>query len=198
MKQTARRLTSCGVVLFLLSCHKETPQIPASLFSYRLALSNDSLLNFETLKNNKSSVFVFLAPDCPQSQSYTLTLNELHSTFRNTGVGFYGVVVGDNYDRKEIDGFIAQYKVGFPMVLDHEAALAKFFGAMVTPEAFAVSSEGMPVYQGAIDNWSPELGQHRTVITEHYLLDALNSFIRTGKVSVSKTKAVGCFIERVN
>jgi len=143
-------------------------------------------------------VFVFLAPDCPLSQSYTLTLNQLRAKFGNAGVGFYGVVTGDKYDSKEIDGFITEFQIGLPMVLDPKAALAQFFGATITPEVFMVNTEGMPVYQGAIDNWAPELGQHRTVITEHYLLDALDSFIQTGKVSVHKTKAVGCFIERGN
>src|SRR6185295_5117177 len=118
-----------------------------------------------------------------------------HARFAKDHVGFYGVVAGKNYDRKEIDGFISQYRIGFPMVLDREAALAQFFEAMVTPEVFMVNSEGKTVYQGAIDNWAPELGQHRTVITEHYLLEGLASFVRTGTVSVDRTKAVGCFID---
>jgi hypothetical protein len=63
---------------------------------------------------------------------------------------------------------------------------------------FLVNSEGQTIYQGAIDNWAPELGQHRTVITEHYLLDSLNGFVRIGRVSVSTTKPVGCFIELGN
>jgi thiol-disulfide isomerase/thioredoxin len=194
MKRPLVRLAAYCLVVFVLSCQKETKQ-PASIFSYRLSLSNDSLLNFETLKNNTASVFVFLAPDCPLSQSYTLTLNALHGQFADAGVGFYGVVPSRRYERKEIDAYITQYRIELPIVLDPKAELAQFFGAMVTPEVFVVNSEGKTIYQGAIDNWAPEIGQHRTVITEHYLLDALNGFIRTGKVSVSTTKAVGCFIE---
>jgi thiol-disulfide isomerase/thioredoxin len=198
MKRIATRLSAYCLLMFLFCCHRETQQLPASIFSYRLSLSNDSLLNFEILKNNKASVFVFLAPDCPLSQSYTRTLNELHSQFGNAGVGFYGVVESSQYARKEIDDFITQYRIDLPVALDPHATLAQFFGAMVTPEVFVVNSEGKTIYQGAIDNWAPELGQHRTVITEHYLLDALNGFIRTGKVSVRTTKPVGCFIELGN
>jgi thiol-disulfide isomerase/thioredoxin len=198
MKQTAARLAAGCLALFLFCCHRETQQTPADFFSYQLSMSNDSLLNFETLRNNKASVFVFLAPDCPLSQGYNLTLNELHAKFASDGVGFYGVVAGDKYAKKEIDGFITQYRIDLPIVLDTEAHLAKFLGATVTPEVFVVNSEGASVYQGAIDNWSPELGQHRTVITEHYLRDALNGFIQTGRVSVNRTKATGCFIELGN
>ena len=191
------QLVVCCLILFLPSCHREPRNLPA-LFSFRLPLSNDSQLNFETLKNSKASVFVFLAPDCPQSQSYTLTLNELHAKFAKDGVRFYGVITGKNYGRKEIDDFITQYRIGFPMVLDREANLAQFFEAMVTPEVFLVNSAGKTVYQGAIDNGAPELGLHRAVISQRYLLEGLDSFIRTGSVSVGRTNAVGCFIERGN
>jgi thiol-disulfide isomerase/thioredoxin len=198
MKRIAARLAACSLVMFAFCCHRKTQQPSANIFSYQLSLSNDSLLNFETLRNNKASVFVFLAPDCPLSQSYTLTLNKLRGQFADVGVGFYGVVESSRYKKKEIDEYIAQYRIDLPIVLDSHADLAKFFGAIVTPEVFLVNSEGQTIYQGAIDNWAPELGQHRTVITEHYLLDSLNGFVRSGRVSVSTTKPVGCFIELGN
>ena len=198
MKRIVTRLSAYCLVMFLCCCHRETQQLPASIFSFRLSLSNDSLLDFGILKNNKASAFVFLAPDCPLSQNYTLTLNRLHSQFANEGVGFYGVVESSTYNRKEINDFITQYRIDLPIALDPHAALAQFFGAMVTPEVFVVNSEGTTIYQGAIDNATPEFGQHRTVITEHYLLDALNDFLRTGKVSFRATKPVGCFIESRN
>jgi peroxiredoxin len=192
----AVRFAFCCSVLLLICCHRTAPQFPSNFFSFQLALSDDSRLDFESLRSKKASVFVFLAPDCPQSQSYTLTLNELNEMFRDVGVDFYGVVTGNKYDRKEIDGFVSQYQVRLPILLDPEAALARFFDATVTPEAFVATPDGTPAYRGAIDNGAPELGQHRTVITEHYLLDALNSFLKTGTVPVSSTKAIGCFIER--
>ena len=198
LKRMSALLASCCGVLILICCHKPAKLVPANFFSFQLALSDDSRLNFDTLKGNKASVFVFLAPDCPQSQSYTLTLNELNDRFRDRGVGFHGVVTGGNYDRREIDGFISQYRIHLPMLLDPDFALARFFDATVTPEAFVVSSEGRPVYRGAIDNAAPDLGQHRSVITEHYLLDALNSFITTGSAPINSTRAVGCFIERAS
>ena len=195
MKRITDRLAVFSLAMFLFCCHRETRQLPADIFSYRLPLSNGTTLNFETLRDNQASVFVFLAPDCPLSQSYTPTLNELHGQFANAGAGFYGVVESSRYEKKEIDEYITQYRIDLPIVLDSRADLAQFFGAMVTPEVFLTNPEGKTIYQGAIDNRAPELGQHRTVVTEHYLLDALNTFIRTGKVSIRTTKPVGCFIE---
>jgi hypothetical protein len=74
--------------------------------------------------------------------------------------------------------------------------LANFFGATKTPEAFAVTPAVKIFYKGAIDNWAPGLGEHRQVITEYYLRDALNAFLEGKDVKIRQTEAVGCFIER--
>jgi thiol-disulfide isomerase/thioredoxin len=146
----------------------------------------------EHLKNKQAAVFVFLAPDCPLSQSYTRTLNDLYAQFQASGIEFYAVFTGD----AAVQDFVATYKITFPVLLDRDYRLMDFFGATKTPEAFAVDAQGRTFYQGAIDNWAPELGQHRTVITEHYLQDALNGFIQHQEIRVKQTNAVGCFIER--
>jgi thiol-disulfide isomerase/thioredoxin len=150
------------------------------------------------LQNKKAAVFVFLASDCPLSQSYTLTLNNLAKEFEPKGIGFYGVFSGDAISKNAMDDFVATYHVSFPVMLDPQAKIADFFGATKTPEAFLTDSGGRTIYKGAIDNWAPELGQHRTVITQHYLYDALEGAQAGMPLAVKETKAVGCFIERKN
>jgi hypothetical protein len=95
-----------------------------------------------------------------------------------------------------MDDFIAHYQVSFPAIRDADSKIAGFFGATTTPEAFLTDSGSHVLYKGAIDNWAPELGRHRTVITEHYLYDALDSARANKPVRVKETQAVGCFIER--
>lgn len=153
-------------------------------------------LDFPSLKDHRASVFVFLAPDCPLSQNYTLTLNNLHAQFDGAMVAFRGVIAGVHYSDKEVDDFVRTYKIGFPVLRDRDLRLADFFDARATPEVFAVDSRGETIYRGAIDNWAVDLGQHRSVITAHYLMDALHSFIQDGTVQTRETRAVGCFIER--
>ncbi|HEY2380184.1 MAG TPA: redoxin domain-containing protein [Terriglobia bacterium] len=171
----------CLVVLACAACRKPSPDPIASL-----------------LQNKKGAVFVFLAPDCPLSQNYTLTLNNLNKEFESAGVGFYGVFSGGAISKQAMDDFAATYHLGFPAMLDDQSKVADYFGATTTPEAFLTGATGQTVYKGAIDNWAPELGQHRTVITQHYLFDALES-VRAGKaIQVKETQAVGCFIERKN
>ena len=53
------------------------------------------------VQNHKATVFTFLAPDCPLSQNYALTLNTLDMQFKPMNVGFYGVIVRE---RRRIKG----------------------------------------------------------------------------------------------
>ena len=146
----------------------------------------------KSLKNKPGAVFVFLSPDCPLSQNYSPTLTHLRSQFQPNGIEFYAVFAG----KPVVDDFIAAYKITFPVLMDSDFRLADFFGATKTPEAFVLDPQGNFIYKGAIDNRAPELGQQRTVITEHYLLDALNSILQHENLRVKETPSVGCFIEK--
>jgi peroxiredoxin len=148
------------------------------------------------LQNKKAAVFVFLAPDCPLSQNYTLTLKQLHADFQAQAIGFYGLVAGDAFTKSEVDDFTSKYNVGFPVLADRNFAIADLLGATKTPEAFVVSPEGKTLYKGAIDNWAADLGQRRQVITEHYVRSVLDSFLKGLEIPHRETTAVGCFIER--
>jgi len=106
------------------------------------------------------------------------------------------VFSGRGSEKGAMDDFVKTYDIQFPALPDPKLSLAAFFGAAKTPEVFAVDSNQQIFYKGEIDNWAPELGQHRQVITEHYLQDALNSFLEHRRVQVPQTDAVGCFIEQ--
>jgi len=149
----------------------------------------------QLLQGQRAAVFVFLAPDCPLSQNYTTTLNELRNQFKTSGVEFFGVFAGP-FAIQGSDEFVSTYKVGFPVEKDSDFKITDFLGATTTPQAFVVDTAGRTLYAGAIDNRAPELGQFRTVITENYLRDAVQSVIDGKEVPVAKTTPVGCFIER--
>ena len=52
------------------------------------------------------------------------------------------------------------------------------------------------VYRGLIDNWVSELGRTRQYTNKNYLEDAIESILLNKKPNISKTKAIGCFIEK--
>jgi thiol-disulfide isomerase/thioredoxin len=169
----------CAISLLASSC---TRRAPGPIASY--------------IENKHGAVFVFLATDCPLSQNYMPTMNQLSKQFAANGIGFYGVFSQEDLSPKTLDDFTTSYAMSFPAIRDDQFKLADSFGATTTPQAFLVDSTGQTLYKGAIDNWAPELGQHRTVITEHYLLNALESLRDNKPVKLKETAAVGCFIER--
>jgi peroxiredoxin len=173
------RILSSFILLVILGCSRRIDS-PVSSF----------------LQGKKAGVFVFLAPDCPLSQNYTLTVNTLDKEFNANGISLYGVFSGGGITRQAMDDFAATYHLSFPVMLDADSKIADFFGATATPEAFLTDPKGQVLYKGAIDNWAPELGQHRTVITQHYLYDALENVRQNKPVQVKETQAVGCFIDR--
>src|SRR4051812_40567155 len=67
---------------------------------------------------NKAAVFVFLAPDCPLSQSYTPTLNALNEQFQSNGVAFYAVFSGKAAEAKAMKEFVETYHIQSTTVQD--------------------------------------------------------------------------------
>jgi peroxiredoxin len=181
--------------LYLISC-KHAAEKQESLFSITLTTSKDSEFNLSEIKNNKATVFVFLAVDCPLSQNYTLTLNNLYNDFKNDSIVFYGIIPGNNDSKKDVEDFVSKYKITFEMLRDENLNLAHYLHATKTPEVFLVNKNGDLVYKGAIDNWAIEIGKHRQNISEHYLSDVLTGIVNGTTIKLKEIKAVGCVIEK--
>jgi hypothetical protein len=141
------------------------------------------------------NVFIFLSPECPLSQSYVLTINELSKQYKKNDISFYGVFSGKLYTKEQISDFQKKFEVEFPLSRDTDYVLTRRLNATVTPQAFVVDDKNNVLYSGRIDNWAYEVSKKRKLITEHNLQDALESIINHTDIRVKKTEAVGCFIE---
>jgi len=147
------------------------------------------------LKKNKATVFIFLSPECPLCQSYSLTLNNLNKEYSSKGVKMIGVIPGNDFSAAEVNTYKRKYKISFAVYYDRQLTLTKYFNANITPQAFVIDKYEKLRYNGRIDNWAYELGKKRSVITEHDLKDALSALILNKPIQVTQTKAIGCFIE---
>lgn len=179
------------ILLLSVSCDKKIPdysQIKLDNFSgEQLAI---------TSMEGEWMVFVFLSPECPLSENYTLTLSKLKDEFENIDVAFYYVFPGTFYPRPQIEQFVKVY--GLPkssIYYDPEYKLRDYCSATITPEVFIIDQLGAIHYRGAIDNWAITLGKQRQVISEHYLFDAITQLSSEQVITIAKTRAVGCIIE---
>ena len=146
------------------------------------------------LRDNKAKVLVFISPDCPLCKNYTKDLNEMLFTYGDQ-IDFYGVVPGEHNTKQEVDSFLNYYNLPLDIIYDPDFSLVKDLEATITPEAYLLDENNKIRYQGLFDNWLGELGRRRRVITDFYLKDAVESYLKNEEIKIKKTKAIGCFIE---
>ncbi len=138
-------------------------------------------------------LIIYLSPDCPLSKNYTLTLNKLFQQY-GENVQFYGCIGGSSYHYKEIQSFIATYKISFPFLIDENKKFTSYMAATVTPEVILVNTKGKRLYTGAIDDWAQGWGQQKIIVSKHYLQDAIDASLANKEIAVKKTTAYGCLI----
>ncbi len=158
----------------------------------------NNLLNepVELAKYEESqTIFIFLSPECPLCQNYSVKINKLMEQHRSDSLRFVGVVSGTFYPEEQISRFLVKYNLELPVLLDPEFKLAKALNAEITPEVFYTAPGGEVLYRGAIDDWAISLGQKRINVQNDYLHDAIVAQQNRSSIDPKKTKAVGCFIE---
>jgi Redoxin len=164
----------------------------------RLSLIIAFFLFFTKLyaKTDSLTVYVFLSEDCPVCQNQTLPLRELYTQFKNQRVGFVAVFSNPSSADSTILSFRARYDLQFRAIFDSTQQIAKRLNAQITPDVVVVNhtENDAVVYRGAVDNAYPALGKRRTIVTEHFLHDALTALLKGSKDYLPTTKAVGCYI----
>jgi hypothetical protein len=148
---------------------------------------------FVSLDSATLNVFVFLSPECPLCKNYSLVLNRLTKKFSKE-VAFYGIVPGRTYSKEDVQQFINEYTISFPVWIDLQKALSSYLKATVTPEVVMLTKTGQLVYRGAIDDWVQALGQKKAKAQKHYLEDAISRRLQKKEVPVKQTTPIGCLI----
>jgi len=190
-----RNFFRCLIFLFLASSCNPSSSEKNDFFSLRVLSIDGQRIGLSEIKKTKAAAFFFLSPDCPLSQKYSLTIKDMFSEYSKANVAVYLVFPGTLYSAEEIKTFLTEYDLPFISIADSDKKLTANLQATVTPEVFLMDSERNILYKGAIDNWFEAVGRQRQVITEHFLADALQSFLSGNSIKVSETKAVGCIIE---
>jgi len=158
-------------------------------------MTEQSLSAGSALAENKETVLLFLAPECPLCQSYAPMLPALADTLAGMNLPLTAVVSGTYYSMREAESYLSGHGLNIPLIRDTAFVLARRYGAVITPEAVLTDSTGAAVYRGAIDNWAVSLGRKRPRPTAFYLTDAARNYRAGREIDPKTTDAVGCFIE---
>ncbi|HCP93878.1 MAG TPA: alkyl hydroperoxide reductase [Bacteroidetes bacterium] len=179
----------------LLFCALFCACLSASAQTFSFKSNEGSIFLMNESPGGKARVYYFLSPECPLCQSYSLTIRNIYAEFAKQGIEMVGIIPGNDFSNKDILEYEIKYKIPLMLLRDEQLMLVKKYNVTITPEVVLVNTQGKVIYQGRIDNWAYELGKKRKVITEYNLKDALTSVLLNKPISVSKTKAVGCYIE---
>ena len=136
---------------------------------------------------------VFLSPECPLCQNYTLVLNRLLDQYKGR-LTLYGVIPGKAYSTADLEKFRKDYSIRFELLVDKKFRLVRLLKASTTPQVFLLNRQNEILYAGLIDNWAASLGVQRTVVTEHYLAAAIDASLAHLPIAIRTTRPVGCLI----
>ena len=168
---------------------------PNEIFPYTFKTITGKEATIHMNKTTRGMVFIFLVPDCPFSQYYTTTVNQVYSSYFFRRFQFYGVVPGNLYTLAEIDSFKRHHNFIPEILIDEKYNLSSNYKVSVVPQVIVTSPLGEMLYSGKIDDQAVSPGQKKYHPTKFYLLDALKSISEGKPVTIKKTRPVGCFIE---
>ncbi len=186
--------TALFVILLLFNQTVSAQNWRHAVDSFHLQTLNERKSLSQALKKS-NTVFIFFSTDCPLSQKYTLTLQNIFNEYQSY-IDFIGVFPGQEDEKEKYKKFQKTYPVPYELVWDKQLKLTRFLGATTTPEVFLVSQNGKILYHGAVDDGVISLGSSRKVVTKHYLIDAISQTLKKETVNIPFVKPVGCFIEK--
>ncbi len=141
----------------------------------------------------KAIVLMFIATQCPVSNSYNQRMVKLFNDYQPQDVAFLAINANKAEDLNEIKKHAQQQGFEFPVLKDANNMIANRFGATVTPEIYVLSPELMLLYHGRIDD-----SQRESEVKSRDLRNALDEILQGKPVTVVQTKAFGCTIKKVD
>ena len=176
-------------VILLTNCNSSKPK------GFKLENLSNEVVYINPEQSQRGTVLYFIQPDCPLSQLYAMSVNQLYSFYQKKGYDFYGIVPGDLYPASEIKLFVKDYVFLPPVYLDKEKLVSNHYGVKVVPDIIFLDNKGKVIYSGKIDDQAIETGRKKFRASHFYVLDALKNHYEGKPITLERTNPVGCYIE---
>jgi peroxiredoxin len=164
------------------------------VWSFKLNDSTGRPHGAEEWQHRSAVALLFISADCPISNRYAPTINQLAADFGAKNTAFYGIQSDPDITPDEARKHAEDFGFHFPVLLDPAQVLASRYGVSVTPTAVVVSPAGEMVYRGRIDDRSVDLGKWRDVAGSQDLRDAIAATLANRKIAGPSHEAIGCFL----
>jgi peroxiredoxin len=150
------------------------------------------------LRDNKATVLIFVATDCPNSNTYVPVLARLYREYSSRGIAFFNVYSDPSESADIVRKHDGDFQVPFPALLDPQQTLARQTGARSTPEAVILGPAGQEFYRGRVDDRFVDFGKTRFRPTQDDLRAALDAILQGKPVPHPVTRVLGCAIPGIN
>lgn len=166
---------------------------PTRVSDFSLEDYNGVKHSLSDYRDSKAIVLMFIATQCPVSNSYNDRMNELYKDYGSKGVSFVAINSNKSEGIDEIKKHALEHGFKFTILKDWKNVIADKLGATVTPEIFLLNSDFEILYHGRIDNSS-----RIDKVTSRDLRNALDEVLSAKPVAVVSTKAFGCTIKKID
>jgi thiol-disulfide isomerase/thioredoxin len=140
-------------------------------------------------------VVVFTCNQCPYAKAFEPRIIEIAGKWGHKGIHFYAVDSNDDtkYPEESLAGMkqrADEKGYPFPYLKDGDSAIARAYGARVTPHVYVVDGDGIVRYRGYVDDQADPAKRQTTGLT-----DALGALTNGREVARAETRAFGCTIK---
>ncbi|HEY3394992.1 MAG TPA: redoxin domain-containing protein, partial [Lacipirellulaceae bacterium] len=143
------------------------------------------------------TVVCFLGTECPLARLYAPRLAELAEQFAAHGVQFVGFDSNCQDSADELQRFVTEFHLPFPVAKDRNNVVADKFHAERMCEVFVLDNTLRIRYHGRIDDrYRPGIARTVTTVRDDLRI-ALEELLAGKPVSVPETDVAGCLIGRV-
>ena len=165
------------MIMIVFSCQKVEKYTIAETQEYVFfILTNSTKDSIKIVKNEKPKLFFSLDTECPLCTSYSREINKLYNNYKDD-MDFYGFFPSYIFNAEKMNQFIQKNYYDMDFIIDTNQILTHFLDAKVTPECFLIDKDFNIIYSGLINDWIKELSRKGQHINNHYLDDAINSYL---------------------
>lgn len=145
--------------------------------------------------DGKTSVVIFTCNDCPFAKAFEDRIVSIARQYSSKGVAFYALNPNDDNTHPGetlaiMKSRAAAKNYSLPYLKDGDSAIARAYGARVTPHVFVIDGSGVVKYHGYVDD-SAKPDQR----TDEGLINALDSMLAGKQIKNASTRAFGCTIK---
>jgi peroxiredoxin len=146
-------------------------------------------------RDARAVVVVITCNHCPYVQAFEDRLIAIQDDYLAKGVRFVLINPNDDakYEEDSFDGMRERAKAkgyNFPYLRDESQHVARSYGAVCTPEVFALDSSLRLRYHGNVDD-----DKDGKSIKRHHLREALDDIVAGRPVREAETRAFGCSVK---